>query len=213
MTIDVLPLNRRETKKQENRRAIINAGRRVFATLGFGAATVKDIIRESGLAQGSFYNYFDSKEDVFKVVLDEIVRPAQLEFKTLRSQARTAREFVGSAYRACIQFSVQDSASAELIRLNQGAFREAFYLARVSADLRSDLMADLDAGIRSGMFVPHDTPIMAETMVSLGIDIFLLCINDLEESERRIQFLEDLFLRSLAPHECRREKASPNKAI
>jgi AcrR family transcriptional regulator len=211
MTIDVLPHNRRETKKQENRRAIINAGRRVFATLGFGAATVKDIIRESGLAQGSFYNYFDCKEEVFKVVLDEIVRPAQAELRALRDQAGTAREFVGSAYRACIQISARDPAAAELIRLNQGAFREAFYLARVSEDLRSDLMTDLEAGIRSGMFVPHDTSVMAETMVSLGVDLFLLGVNDLEESERRVQFLEDLFLRSIAPDECRGDETRRNK--
>jgi AcrR family transcriptional regulator len=199
MIIKVLPLNRRESKKQENRRAIIDAGRRVFATLGVGAATVKDIIRESGLAQGSFYNYFDSKDDVFEVVLDEIVRPVQSELSVVRGQARDAREFVSFAYRACIQLSARDPASAEIVRRNQGAFREVFYLGRVSEDVRSDLMADLESGIRSGMFAPHDTAVMAEVMVSLGVDLFLLGVTDHKESERRVQFLEDLFLRSLDP--------------
>jgi AcrR family transcriptional regulator len=199
MVHDVIPLSRRESKKQENRLAIINAGRRVFATMGFGAATVRDIIRESGLAQGSFYNYFDTKEAVFQVVVDEIVRPIQTQLKLVRAEARTAREFIGAAYRVCIQLSVSDPASAELVRRNQSAFREIFYLARVRTDVRADLMRDLEAGVRAGLFVPHDSAVMAETMVALGLDLFLLGLTDLEESERRIQFLEDLFLRSLEP--------------
>lgn len=199
MTSKVLPLTRRESKKQENRRAIINAGRRVFATLGLGAATVKDIIRESGLAQGSFYNYFNSKEEVFEIVLHEIVRPVQSELKVVRSEATNAREFVDFAYRACIKLTVRDRTSAQIIHRNQGVFRDVFYMGRVADDIRSDLMADLEAGVRSGMFLPHDAGVMAEAMLSLGVDLFLLGVGDLEEAERRVQFLVDLFMNSIEP--------------
>lgn len=56
---------KREETKASNRQAIIDAARRVFAELGYGATTVRDIIRETELASGTFYNYFKSKEEVF----------------------------------------------------------------------------------------------------------------------------------------------------
>ncbi|MEM9739627.1 MAG: helix-turn-helix domain-containing protein, partial [Pseudomonadota bacterium] len=53
---------RRAQSKAANRQAILEAGRSVFARLGVESATVRDIIRETSLAAGTFYNYFKSKE-------------------------------------------------------------------------------------------------------------------------------------------------------
>src|ERR1700756_3535317 len=48
---------KREQTKQQNRRAILDAARAVFSELGYETATVRDIIRRTGLAAGTFYNY------------------------------------------------------------------------------------------------------------------------------------------------------------
>ena len=53
---------RRELTKAQNREAILLAARRVFSELGFAAATVRDIIRATPLASGTFYNYFKSRK-------------------------------------------------------------------------------------------------------------------------------------------------------
>ena len=55
---------KREQTKLHNRQAILDAAREVFADLGYEPATVRDIIRRTGLAAGTFYNYFRSKEEV-----------------------------------------------------------------------------------------------------------------------------------------------------
>jgi AcrR family transcriptional regulator len=62
---------RREQTKAQNRQLILDAARNVFAELGYGAATVRDIIRATPLASGTFYNYFKSKEEVFQAIQDE----------------------------------------------------------------------------------------------------------------------------------------------
>ena len=41
---------------------IIASGINVFVDKGVAEATVRDIIRATGLASGTFYNYFKSKE-------------------------------------------------------------------------------------------------------------------------------------------------------
>jgi AcrR family transcriptional regulator len=62
---------KREQTKVANRRAILDAAREVFAELGYESATVRDIIRRTGLASGTFYNYFKSREEVFEALADD----------------------------------------------------------------------------------------------------------------------------------------------
>jgi len=60
--------SKRERTKASNRAAILEAARDVFAELGYDAATVRDIVRRTDLASGTFYNYFPDKEDRKSVV-------------------------------------------------------------------------------------------------------------------------------------------------
>jgi AcrR family transcriptional regulator len=55
-----------------NRRALLAAARRVFERDGFVAARITDIADEAGLAHGSFYSHFRSKEDALAAVLGEV---------------------------------------------------------------------------------------------------------------------------------------------
>jgi AcrR family transcriptional regulator len=65
--------NRRGTARGERtRRQIIDAARRVFERDGYLDIGVADIAREAGVAHGSFYTYFESKLEVFRVVCTEV---------------------------------------------------------------------------------------------------------------------------------------------
>ena len=58
----------------DDRRAhLLRAARTVFASLGYHRANVAAIIREAGVARGTFYNYFDSKRSCFQAVLAEMM--------------------------------------------------------------------------------------------------------------------------------------------
>jgi AcrR family transcriptional regulator len=48
---------------------ILEAARRIFARLGYAATNVEDIAKEAGMAKGTVYLYFKSKEEVFGAVL------------------------------------------------------------------------------------------------------------------------------------------------
>ncbi|MBI5939086.1 MAG: TetR/AcrR family transcriptional regulator [Caulobacterales bacterium] len=69
--VTVLTSGKREQTKIANRQAILVAAREVFAELGYEVATVRDIIRRTGLASGTFYNYFRSREEVFEALADD----------------------------------------------------------------------------------------------------------------------------------------------
>jgi AcrR family transcriptional regulator len=70
---------RREEKKQATREALIEAAVRVIGEKGFEGATVEEIATRAGTGKGTFYNYFEAKEDVvvaFMAGLEERTLPA-----------------------------------------------------------------------------------------------------------------------------------------
>jgi TetR/AcrR family fatty acid metabolism transcriptional regulator len=54
------------------RKQILDAATQVFAEKGFHRATIKDIARVAGIADGTIYTYFASKDEVLIAVLDRL---------------------------------------------------------------------------------------------------------------------------------------------
>ncbi len=70
-------MGRREEKKLIARQAILDAAAKIFKSRGFMNTSVSDIMRESNLGVGTFYNYFHSKEEVLMELLTNLF--AQVE--------------------------------------------------------------------------------------------------------------------------------------
>lgn len=58
-------LNLSEDKKNK----IINAAKKEFARVPIEEASIKNIVEEAEIARGSFYQYFESKEDLLEYIL------------------------------------------------------------------------------------------------------------------------------------------------
>jgi len=54
----------REQLIEERRNQILDAAARLFARKGYKGATIREIAREAGVAEGTIYNYFDNKHDL-----------------------------------------------------------------------------------------------------------------------------------------------------
>src|SRR5215208_3134103 len=55
---------RRVQKKEKTRQAILKAALDLFAAKGFYATTTKAISRKARIAEGTLFNYFETKEDL-----------------------------------------------------------------------------------------------------------------------------------------------------
>ena len=61
----------RITKAPEERRLeIVETAERLFRELGYAKCSVEAIIREIGVAKGTFYHYFKSKEEILGAIVD-----------------------------------------------------------------------------------------------------------------------------------------------
>lgn len=58
-------------EKSSIRAGLLRAGLRQFERTGLRAARIDDICRETGIAKGSFYAFFPSKEELFMAIVAE----------------------------------------------------------------------------------------------------------------------------------------------
>lgn len=63
-----------EEEQDEIREALVDAGEEYFLHLGPRKTTVEELTREVGIGKGSFYNFFDSKSELFMEVFIRVGR-------------------------------------------------------------------------------------------------------------------------------------------
>lgn len=62
----------RTERGRRTRRALLDAAAQEFGARGFHATGISDITRRAGVALGSFYTYFPSKEEIFRAVVSDL---------------------------------------------------------------------------------------------------------------------------------------------
>ena len=169
VTADTTP-GRRAATKAANRAAIIAAAREVFAEMGYGGASVRDVVRRTELASGTFYNYFPDKESLFRAVLEESAVEVRGRVQVARRQARSLEEFVAAGYREYFGFLASDPQAFELMRRNSGTIRAMFDEPIFGAGVE-ELEADLRAAIDAGIVPQLDAEYMAAAMVGAALEV------------------------------------------
>jgi AcrR family transcriptional regulator len=188
---------RREQTKAANRAAILSAARAVFAELGYGAASVRDVVRATDLASGTFYNYFPDKESVLRALMDETAARARARLRAARASASTLEDFVSAGFRAYFEFLAEDRLTFELLRRNAGTIRTLFDEPALGAGT-DELRADLETAIAAGVVPAHDADLMARAMVGAGLEVGMRMVErDPPDVEGAVRFVTRLFVAGL----------------
>jgi AcrR family transcriptional regulator len=191
---------RRERTKAANRGAILAAALEVFAELGYGATSVRDIVRRTDLASGTFYNYFPDKDAVFRALVEETGVEARRRVRAARRSARTAEDFVESGYRAFFAFIVEDPDRFAFVRSNLETIRARFGDAVLPAGT-AELAEDLRAAIAAGHLQPVDVEYCAHAMVAVALELGArLAERTPPDVEGATGFATALFLGALERH-------------
>ena len=129
-----------------SRAALLAAARRLFRRKGYANTKIADITQEAGRALGSFYTYFDNKEEVleqlaedFKAEIDERVTELDL---TGGDPYEVIRELCAVYWTSCCNHS------AELAAIFQASMLDERFAERWR-EIRSDARENIAAGIRA----------------------------------------------------------------
>ena len=97
-------MGRRERKKMQSRRLIIEAAIGEFSKNGYKDTSVADIMRTADLGIGTFYNYFTSKEDLLFSLLSRLGDAIRMALAEARAADRTALELLEVGARVTAKF-------------------------------------------------------------------------------------------------------------
>lgn len=152
---------KRASTKAANRRAILTAARRVFAMIGYEATTVRDIIRETELASGTFYNYFKSKEEVFQAIAEDSTYRFRAHLSEVRARANSVEDYMQDAFRAYFSFIARENedaikAGAPHIAL-MGVRVDTPEMLAVAEEIRADLERTLSKDVAAGLDLEYLT--------------------------------------------------------
>jgi AcrR family transcriptional regulator len=161
---------KRERTKVQNRQTILQAARHVFAELGYGATTVRDIIRATPLASGTFYNYFKSKEEVFQAIQDESALRIRPRLHEERMKAETVEAFISGTFRTFFEFVVTDQKSFHAMRRNTDTLRVRMDTPEIIAGFE-ELREDLETAIGKGLFPPVDSDYLMAAIVGVAFEL------------------------------------------
>jgi AcrR family transcriptional regulator len=185
---------RRAATKAANRAAILAAAKRVFADAGYGGASVRDIVRRTELASGTFYNYFPDKASIFRALVEQVGGEARRRVRQARREAPSAEAFVADSYRAYFAFIVEDPETFAFVARNAETIREEFGDAVLPAST-NELREDLEAAIEAGSLPPLDVDYCAHAMTAVGLELGQrLVLRDPPDVEGATAFAAALFL-------------------
>ena len=92
----------RITKEHDERKTeILNTAERLFFTKGFDACTINDILKEIGIAKGTFYHYFTSKNEVLDAIVDRYTQTIMVRVnQVIENQSMQPVEKLMNAFMA-----------------------------------------------------------------------------------------------------------------
>ena len=147
-------------KSEDKRNAILDAATRVFAERGLTAAPTSEISKEAGVAEGTLFTYFKTKDDLMNSLYREIkleVADAMMSGFPRKKSVRTRLRHVWDGYvnwgvanrekrRVLAQLGVSGMLSKETIEAGSAPFVEMYNTIRDAIErhiLRADLPIEL----------------------------------------------------------------------
>jgi AcrR family transcriptional regulator len=153
----------RTQSEAQRRKQILDAARAVFGEKGYESATISDIVRKAGVAQGTFYLYFDSK----KSVVVELARQPMAEMATRlqgilsgnESFPEILRKFVQLGFEVgkdnpdlCALMHMSDADDQELDKLEAHAEVSQMAIGMFQGFIDAGQAVAMDAKVASEMF-------------------------------------------------------------
>jgi AcrR family transcriptional regulator len=164
--------------KSQRRDEIMAAAKKVFARKGFHDTTIADIAKQAGLAYGSIYWYFDSKDELFHALmaveesaLRSHISAALAQGSTMGMPLENSGEEapLRTAVQATLEFFEADKATVKLLLRDAYALGERFekHLGGIYERFIDDIETFVVAAQQRGQVVSAPARMVAYTLAAL----------------------------------------------
>ncbi|MCB1292468.1 MAG: TetR/AcrR family transcriptional regulator [Mycobacterium sp.] len=155
-----MPVNRLERRKQRTRTALIRAAQTLIAE-GRLAVPVLEITQLADVGMGSFYNHFDSKEQLFDAAVADVLDSYGALLDTLTAQMEDPAEIFAASFRLTGRFFRRRPEESRILLANWGTLMSS------DRGLAPRALRDIKAATAAGRFRLEDPELALA--VSAGI--------------------------------------------
>lgn len=194
-------------KRIEKRDLIIDIAAKLFSELGYHEVNMEMVAKEAGIAKGTIYNYFDSKEDLYftinEVKLGKLLSELEKKIKLQESVIDDLRGFVIHIFMFLLKYK-DFFLIFQRTRLKKQKLKSVVLENRIS-QLKDMLMNILKEGIEKKVFKNINPCFQADMILGMIYSAVLRNINknihDLDivnEREILFQFIRESVIASLS---------------
>ena len=165
------PLDKQPRTERGRRtlRKLLDAAALEFGEKGFHDASVSGITRSAGTALGTFYTYFDSKDEIFQALVNDLSARVAIEAKSALKDDFDALQTERAAFHAFLCFAREHKEIYRIIDESEFVDPDSFrdHYERTAARIYERLIAGVQAGeLRGDLQEAHAWALM-------GMNVFL----------------------------------------
>jgi AcrR family transcriptional regulator len=149
-------------KREQTRGTLLDAAMAVFAQLGPDAAAIDDIIQKAGVSRGTFYNYFDSVEQILVALATRLSDELLTQIMPVRSLPDPA-DRVACSVRSFLHHAAADPTWGWVI------VRIALVAAPLGQIMRDFLTKDIEDGRSAGRFRVRSVQVAADIVLGSAL--------------------------------------------
>ena len=163
----------RTARGERTRRKILDGALEEFGERGFNDASIVGITQRAKVALGTFYTYFDSKEELFRALVRDMSARVRDAVAPALSEAMDVFDGEQRALAAFLRFAAQHKQVYRIIDEAEFVDSEAF---RAHYETTAErIVARLEAGQQRGELRRDPSPLAHETIAwaLMGANVFL----------------------------------------
>ncbi len=139
--------------KEERRQELIDAAERLFLENGYTGTSVNDIVRTTGVAQGTFYYHFKSKEDILEAIVHKTVQTLEVQLREIVEKtgihpARQLQELLAALF----EFVLAHRSLITFVHLDSNALLHHRLMGTTARIIQRHLLTLVERGIKEGCF-------------------------------------------------------------
>jgi AcrR family transcriptional regulator len=187
--------SRRERLRQEREERILDAAAAIFAEKGYHRATIRDIATRADVADGTIYNYYESKFDLLIAILSRIAELEQLPAELMGGLQGDVRGFFVTAFQDRMDRIEQGEEMLQAVLPQvfvHPELRERFYRQYVQR-IAALLEAYVGAQVEAGTIRPVDAGLLTRLVQATFVGLLVLRILGDEPLHERWEAIPDLW--------------------
>ncbi len=180
----------------EKQERILDSALNEFSVRSFEEAKLSNIIKEAKIPRGSFYQYFEDKLDIYKVVFDSLGQKKLLYMSDLliNNDKVPFLVLVKELYKSGMKFAIDNPLAIKMTQLLLSSKGLAYdTIMKDSLEMAKNIYKKyIEEDIRLGIIDPSiDSDILADIFVKM---IFDISIDEFAQEDREINY-EKMILR------------------